>query len=223
MTLLKNEIKDALEKKDFERVEQLAIGNRKVFSALISLAYDKEDVLCWRAIEAMGKAAGAVAVEDSPTVRNIVQRLIWSMSEESGGIGWSAPEMLGEIVRNSPGAFHDILAIILSFREEEMFLKGVLWAIGRIGDAGVALGNEASELVVQCLDHKDAQVRGLAVIAVSRMRIAEGKEKITEMISDSGRATIYEDHELREKTVGNLAIAALGRPNPFDRVEHKVL
>jgi len=209
LTPLKGEVQRALLTSDFETVTRLAIENRKVFSVLISIAYDKEDVLCWRAIEAMGKAAGAVAERDPATVRAIVQRLLWSLSEESGGIGWSAPEMLGEIVRNHPWAFEDIPPIILSFHEEEMFLKGVLWAMGRIAEAGIDNVEGAADLAVKCLGDKDPQVRGLAVQALSQMRIAEVKDKIGLMTSDRDKIILYEGCELREKTVGDAAIAAL--------------
>lgn len=207
MPHLKKEIKDALLDKDFERVAQIALKNKKVFRLLISFAYDKEDLLCWRAIEAMGKAAGAVAVEDSPAVRNIVQRLLWSMGEESGGIGWSGAEMLGEIVRNSPGTFRDIPSIILSFQEEEMFLSGVLWAMGRMAGAGIVLDKEAEGLAVRCLEHEDAQIRGMAVLAVSRMKIEESRARIAEMVGDGGRVRVYEEHELIERTVGDIALS----------------
>jgi hypothetical protein len=207
--VLKDEIRDALRKKDLGHVARLAGENRKVFSILISLAYDKDDVLCWRAIEAMGKAAGAVAAEDPTSVRTVVQRLLWSMRDEAGGIGWSSPEMLGEIVRNAPEPFRDIPSIILSFQDEEMFLEGILWAVGRIAGAGIALDGDGADLVIRCLDHEDPQVRGLAIMAASRMRPEQERGKIAAMTADGGRTRIYDDHELRETTVGALAAGAL--------------
>ena len=209
--MLKDEIKDALREKDFGRVARLAAENRKVFSILISLAYDKEDVLCWRAIEAMGSAAGAVAAEDPASVRTIVQRLLWSMRDEAGGIGWSSPEMLGEIVRSAPGPFQDIPSIILSFQDEEMFLGGILWAVGRIAGTGLSLDGDAAELVLRCLDHGDPRVRGLAVIAAAGMRSEAGAEKIAAMTADEAPARIYGQGELQETTVGALAAGALLR------------
>jgi hypothetical protein len=41
------------------------------------------------------------------------------------------------------------------------------------------------------------------------MKAAEGKETIQSMTSDVARITLYEELELREKTVGDLAAAAL--------------
>lgn len=208
---LKEKIKEALMKADFERVARLALDHKKVFSILISLAYDKEDLLCWRAIEAIGKAAGAVAERDPLRVRNIVQRLIWSMSEESGGIGWSAPEMLAEIVIHSPQICPDIPPIILSFHEEENFLKGVLWAVGRLAEAGIDSGDGSSEVVETALSHKDPSVRGLALYAVSRIGIAEVAGRIKDMEHDEGSFRIYENHDLVEMKVGAAARMALRR------------
>jgi hypothetical protein len=202
---LKEEIKKALLEKDFERIARLALADRKVLRMLISLAYDKEDLLCWRAIEAMGKAAGAVAEKDPAAVRDIVQRLIWSVREESGGIGWSAPEMLGEIVINSQLTCADIPPIIFSFHEEASFLKGVLWAMGRIVHAGVTGTEAAYEIAKEALNHKDPSVRGLALRAIPGDRVAETADRIKGMMYDEGRCTLYEGHELVETRVGDIA------------------
>jgi len=205
LTSLKEEIKGALLGRDFEKVARLALADKRVFRMLISLAYDKEDLLCWRAIEAMGKAAGAIAEKDPAIVRNIVQRLIWSVREESGGIGWSAPEMLGEIVINSPLTCADIPPIILSFYEEESFLKGVLWAMGRIVHAGISGMEGSYEVAKEALNHKDPSVRGLALCAIPETRIVETADKIKDMMDDEGRLKIYENHELFETRVGDIA------------------
>jgi hypothetical protein len=205
MASLREEIKDALLAMDFEGVVHRAEGNKKAFSVLISLTYDKEDLLCWRAIEAMGKAAGAVAKGNPGAVRNIVQRLLWSVREESGGIGWSAPEMLGEIVRNSPEAFADIPPLIFSFHEEEMFLTGVLWAMGRIADAGISPVAGVAELAAGHLAHKDPLVRSLALLVLSRIPVPRVQDKIKGMTADGARLRVYEDSELKETTVGEIA------------------
>jgi hypothetical protein len=202
---LKKEIEGALREGDLERVAHYALFDKKVFRILISLAYDKEDLLCWRSIEAMGRAAEAVAKDDPLTVRGIVQRLMWSIREESGGIGWSAPEMLGEIVVRSPAAFADIVPIILSFHEEESFLRGVLWAMGRMTRGGNIEVDGAYEIAGEALAHEDPFVRGLALYAIPTTRIGEAAGRIAAMTGDEGRFTFYEDHELVEMRVGEMA------------------
>lgn len=202
---MKEEIKAALISSDFEKVAQLGIHNKKVFSILISFTYDKEDLLCWRAIEAIGKVSRAVAEKHPSTVRNVVQRLLWSMSEESGGIGWSAPEMLGEIAKNNPLACADIPPIILSFHKEENFLGGVLWSMGRMADAGIESAKGAAELAIKYLAHKDPSVRGLALYALSKIKKCEMSGRIKDMVHDDDWFSIYENHELRKVRVGDFA------------------
>ncbi len=205
MPPLKQEIRDALLHADFDRVVQFALKNVKVFSALISLSFDKEDPLSWRAIEAMGMSSGAVAKSDPAIVRNVVQRLLWSMRDESGAIGWNAPEMLAEIVVHSPDLFADIPPVILSFYEEDVFLRGVIWAMGRIAGSGVDPGHNTSDLIMQGLDHRDPSVRGVAVWAGLQLKDEKIKEKIRTMTNDDGRFTIYENYALVEKTIGEVA------------------
>lgn len=205
MASLKKEIKDALLKADFEKVMQLSVNDKKAFRRLISFSYDKEDLLCWRAVEAIGKAIGAVAENDPLTARNIVHRLLWSASDESGGIGWSTPEMLAEIVINSHGFFDDLPPIIFSFHGEEPFLKGVLRAMGRMADAGMEPADGAAELAAKCLDHKDPSVRGIAVWAVSKLKVPDVRHKIKGMSGDNGRFKFYESPELVEMSVGEMA------------------
>ena len=82
--------------------------------------------MSWRAIEAVGLASKEIARTRPELVRNTVGRLLWMIRDESGGIGWSSPEMLGEIVRNNPEQFADIAPIIVSFLDEDMLSAGVL-------------------------------------------------------------------------------------------------
>lgn len=206
---MKEEIRRALLVKDFGSITKRAVENKKVLAVLISLSYDKEDVLCWRAVEALGLAAGAVARDDPEAVRNTVQRLLWSIREESGGIGWSAPEMLGEIVVRAPRLCSDIPPIILSFHEEEVFVAGVLRAMGRIAEAGIGVVDGAPELARGSLDHPDPAVRGQAVYALGAMKIEDGYDTLSRLSRDDGRCKTYENHELIEKSVGEIARSIL--------------
>lgn len=204
---LKKELKHALLAEDYERVSALALDDKRTFSKLVALAYNKDDLLCWRAIEGMGAAARAVAAENREAVRNVVQRILWSAREESGGMGWSAPELLAEIAIASPRYFPDIPPIIVSLHsedEEKVFLKGVLRAVGRMGEAGITDIPDCDGLVRKSLEHEDPEVRGLAVWAASRVGI-EADETIGAMTGDDGELRMYEDGELIETTVGALA------------------
>ena len=134
-----------------------------LFRTLISLAYDKQTVLSWRAIESFGLAAGEIVKTDPEKIRNLAQRLLWMLREESGNNPWCAPDMLGEIVRNCPEEFSDIAPIIASFHEEEILHQGVLRAMVRIGEVRPDLVREQVPLVRRYLGHPDPVVRAYAI------------------------------------------------------------
>ncbi len=54
------------------------------------------------------------------------------MTDESGGIGWSAPEMLGEIVRANPFEYCDLVPLIWHCQDEDLFRAGALWGLYRL-------------------------------------------------------------------------------------------
>lgn len=214
MASLKKKIMDALVSMDYQEIRELALKDRRVFGKLIALAYDKEDLLCWRAIEAMGICAAAVAREDPARVRNVVQRLIWSAREESGGMGWSAPELLAEIACASPQQFADIPPIIVSLHgedEEKVFLKGVLWSIARMADAGIRDVPDAAGVVMAGLADPEPLVRGLAALAAGKAEIGGANERLRDLTGDENRFTVYEKGRLATKTVGQAAQEALGK------------
>ncbi len=202
---LKAEVVEALLAADFDRVAQLAAASRRVFTILISLAYDKESLITWRGIEAIGPAVGALAGSDPGAARDIVHRLLWSVTEESGAIGWSAPEMLAEIVAGSPGSFQDVVPIIPSFFEEPPLRPGVLWALGRLAAAGVILPAGAGQIVAAGLKARDPAARGMAVWAVGCLGLKEMLAAISSLTTDPGRFMLYRGHELVNTGIGDLA------------------
>lgn len=210
---IKKQVKQALSEPDYDKIVSLALDNKKVFSILISLSFNKDDILCWRSIEAIGRAAGAVSRErDNAIVRNVVRRILWSAREESGGMGWSAPEMLAEIVCSNPRGYADLPPIIISLHEEDeegVFLKGVLKATGRMAEAGVNEPENAHELVMDSLEVPEPQIRGLAVWAALRLGTPDLIDKISGMDSDEGSFIIYENGRLVEKKIGDLARQAV--------------
>jgi len=208
---LKNELKQALLAGDYARVAELASADKRTFGKLVALAYNKEELLCWRAIEAIGAAAAAVAKENQASVRNAVQRILWSAREESGGMGWSAPELLAEIAIAAPRNFPDIPPIIISLHsedEEKVFLKGVLRAAGRMGEAGITGITGSDRIIRDSLGNEDPAVRGMAVWAASRAGV-KAREAIGGLTGDDGKLTIYENGELVQRSVGELAREAL--------------
>ncbi|MBI5050505.1 MAG: HEAT repeat domain-containing protein [Nitrospirae bacterium] len=208
---LKETIKRLLLERQYDELARLASGDIKILSVLISLAYDKKNLLCWRAIEAIGLITKKLSKTRLEAVRNLTGRLLWMIRDESGGIGWSSPEILGEIVRNNPESFSDIAPVIVTFHHEEMLRQGVLRAIGRIGRINDKFAEYAASCIIPYLDSPDPVLRGYTAWALGEIGTAESLEKIEELKNDNNLIAIYEDGELKQKTIGEIAEEAIKR------------
>lgn len=173
------------------------------------MTYDKQSIISWRAIEAVGIIAGSLSKTNPGIVRNLIGRLLWMIRDESGGIGWSSPEMLGEIVRNSPGLFPDIAPVIVSFHDEKMLTAGVLRAIGRIGKINAGFAEYANTIAVRYLSDTDPVIRGYASWALGETGTSESAKALTELQNDNSVIAIYAEGELKEITVGEIAAEAI--------------
>ena len=53
------------------------------------------------------------------------------MNDESGGLGWHAPELIGEILVNVPDLIPEYANVLMSFLHEEPFERGTHCAVYR--------------------------------------------------------------------------------------------
>ncbi|MGO9614076.1 MAG: DVU0298 family protein [Dissulfurispiraceae bacterium] len=202
---LKKTIRNRLESKSFEDIKALFSQDKGVLRMLISLSYDKEDIVTWRAIEALGAITSDISDEQIGIIRDTVRRLIWSMTDECGAIGWSAPEILGEIIRNKPDVFSDIIPIVWSFREEGLFKASALWAMMRIAEIRPDLVNFILKDLPGMFRDSDPQVRGYAVWVSGKLNYSPSLEDIRVLLRDESIVKYYENGEFAQRTVRELA------------------
>ena len=218
--VLKKNILSALGSNDLDAVVALAASDRKVLSRLVRLAYDKETLVGWRAIQAVGLVARMLIKSDYEFLRETCRKLLWSLTDESGGIGWSAPEMLGEIVSADPVRFRDIIPLIASAYEveEDVFRAGVLYALARIAETAPELTAPYQKIVIMSLADRDplVKVRGVGLIRLlwpwansNGIWSREYGERISlsldKLISDKGEAWVYQGNNFISMQVGDEA------------------
>lgn len=198
-------IKGLLETGDFEEIKRLSIQEKGVIRWLISLTYDKLDVISWRAIEAMGVVSKEISKRNPEIIRETIRKLLWSMGEESGGIGWSAAEMIGEIIRENPEMYGDIIPILWSFKEEEMFRPGVIRAMYRIGevrqDLIAFILNDLQDMLID----KSPAVRGYAALIIGILRDRNYIEGLKVLLRDNNKMLFFQDGAIVEKKVSDIA------------------
>ena len=203
----KADIKELLSSYDLQPVVEAAKKDRSIIRMLISLVYEKENVQSWRAIEAIGLVSGEIAQTNVDMIRNLSQRFLWMLREESGNGPGSAPEMLGEIVRNSPDAFADIGQVLTSFHDEKMLRRGVMRAIWRICEKRPDLLCITCELMEEklYLNDEDAVVRAYALMIAGAMGLKDLLPVMEGLRNDQSPVRFYEKGEFTMTTVAEIA------------------
>lgn len=117
MNSFKEKIKKLLEEEDFE--ENLQDIHKfpplKVVNALLPLLVTTNEKLKNRVIKSFGEVVARLAENDIESARIVMRRLMLSLNDESGGIGWNSPEAMGEIMARSDKLADEYHKIIISY------------------------------------------------------------------------------------------------------------
>lgn len=197
MHSLKQSIQHALESNDLAAIVELAQKHRRTLNLLVRFAYAKDTLVGWRAIKATGLAAKALVHSEYEFLREVTRKLFWSLSDESGGIGWSAPELIGEIVSVDPARFSDLVPMLASVYdiEERTFRPGVLYALGRIAETSPERVMPHKELLRRGLVDLDPLSRVTALEAVRKMG-SEWKREDRDGLRDSVESLLTDRNEV---------------------------
>jgi hypothetical protein len=215
---LKRKVLAVLQSDDFDqRLNDLCQWPaRRVINPLFSFLLHKEERTRWRAITAMGAVVVHLAARDMESARIIMRRLMWSLNDESGGIGWGAPEAMGEIIASHGGLAQEYVRVLISyirqdgnFLEYEPLQRGALWAVGRIAESRADLVQDALPHLLPYLASIDASVRGLAAWAVGLLGAEGARPPLEALVEDKAEISLYLDRQLVRRSVGNLAKEAL--------------
>ncbi len=200
-----------MEHKRFCELAELIVSDKRCLKYLQRLLYNRGELICWRAIEGFGWAARKLAGADPELVRDILRRQIWSANDESGGIGWSAPQVMAEIIYHCPRFFKEYASIVISFLDEIMLRPGVVWGAGRMAQASPDLAREFVPQLAAFADDPDPVVRGYTLGFLGIMGAKIEPEILQKLAGDNSIVPVYENGDLYETTVGKLTEDFWGR------------
>jgi hypothetical protein len=212
---IKQTIQQALEQNDLDAVVTLVQQHRSAMSRLVRIAYEKETLAGWRSIKAIGRIAKALVNTDEEFLRVTIRKLLWSLSDESGGIGWAAPEILGEIVSADPGKFSDIIPLIAEVFEieERVFRPGVIYALTRVAEIAPELVVKNQTVIRRALHDDNPMTRVYAIDLV----------KILWQVACQNKLWINEYRDIIENTIKNMKkddnVAWIYQNNAFIDIE----
>jgi HEAT repeat protein len=216
----KRRISKLLESSDIEPViqELRELPSSKTINPLIGSLCSGNETVRWHAITALGPVVADLADKDMEAARIVMRRFMWSLNDESGGIGWGAPEAMGEIM-----ACHDTLAeeyahiLVAYMREDGFYLeleqlqRGLMWGLARLAGMRPDLlqVQNAATYLLPYLDSNDSHVRGLAAWTLGLLESKEATLALTKLVEDPAPVKIYLNRTLTTDTVGGLTQKAL--------------
>jgi len=74
---VKRRLRQLLEQQALDQIGELATRRRRVLGLLIAFTFDREPLVGWRAVEALGAAAERIAGDEPDAVRDLLRRLYW--------------------------------------------------------------------------------------------------------------------------------------------------
>lgn len=192
---------------DLDAIERWAAREPNAWATLQPFLFDPDPGVRGRAIEAVGRVAAVRARDALEPVREIVRRALWLMNDESGGVLWAGPELIGAVLANVPAARAEFLDVLASFLEEEPFRAGTRWALWRVALAAPGDVAFAASALASSLADPDPAVRGHAALALAA---TSGPSAAAAVAGDPAPLEVFDprDGSVRATTVGAAASAA---------------
>ena len=223
---LRQQVLDCLHRPNVEDAIAALSGqvpHRRLLRPLLSFIRSDDLQLRHRAAAAMGYVTAIIAETDLEAARDVVRRLLLSLTEESGGIGWGSPEALGEILARHERLSVEFAHILLSYAciDEENYLdheplqRGVLWGLARLAQVrpDQLIQQGATTCLLPHLRSHDATIRALAARTVALLGIAdESSPEWKAILEDSSEVRVYIEDRLVDCRVGDLVGGTLHTP-----------
>jgi len=215
---LKKKLFDLLSQGDLDKalVETGRLPPRQIINPLLSFIQSGNEKVKWGAVKATGQVVSRLAESDLEAARVIMRRLMWTLNDESGGIGWGSPEAMGEILTAHSGLAQEYALILLSYaREDGNYLeheglqRGLMWGIGRLSEKRPELVRGSAEFLLPYLQSQDEVIRGLAARVMGLLQAKEAVPALRELIEDKVELTLMVGNTLTTLRVKDLAEEAL--------------
>lgn len=217
---IKGHIANLLLKEDVARgLEAVcAFGLKKAVSPLISLFNDTNELRRWRAVTGLGEVVQQLARQDMESARVVMRRLMWSLNDESGGIGWGSPEAMAEICSREANLAREYSKILVSYinpagnhLEHPLLQRGLLWGLARLARARPELIQAATPYFEPFVRSNDPNHRGLTAWALAGLNTQAAESLVRPLKADQAVFTLYQGYWLTECRISLIAKSTVNR------------
>jgi len=216
---LKSALIDVLKEPEWKSNLQtlIDIHRAKLTNGLFTAAYNQSPIVKWHAVSGFGLLTSKLWYEEPEKIRILMRRCIWMLTEESGGIPWSVPEIMGEIIavnKDLADSYSDILFSYINeiedgpenYLEHTPIRKGVYWGLMRLSGAfpGKIKGN--SEILMQRIRNENApEIMALICLIAGHGNITQAKDYIKTLTTNDRIVELYINEKLFKATLGEIA------------------
>ncbi len=179
----------------------------------------------WNAVFCFGWLVPAIAEKEMEAARIVMRRFLWSLNDESGGIGWGAPEAMAEIMCHNSVLRHEYLHMLISYMREDgeelfadgnylelpLLQRGLLWGVGRLCQEhrGEMIEQGVVDDIHAYLRSPDLHVAGLALWCLSLLGVEVKDEEAQYLLECKDTIELFLDNAITEISPAELARRAL--------------
>ncbi|MFC1892589.1 DVU0298 family protein [Chloroflexota bacterium] len=210
---IKQIVKNLLLTRNHKELLRLCQTDKRYWRTLQLYLYETEENLRWPAIEAFAELMKRWWLEGSrERVREYIRRLLWLLNEESGGIGWSSPEVIAETIVYIPELLEPYGSIMIAYAlKGRCFLNSSLWAIGRMGKQIKEVIALSQDKVLDAFDSDNPETLSLAAWAMGEVGFTPALKYLTMLRDRKEIGRIYIDGHFQEKSLGRWSKEAIDR------------
>jgi hypothetical protein len=198
--------------------------HRLINPLFIALCHPVERVR-WHAVCSFGWLVPVLAEKNLEAGRIVMRRFLWSLNDESGGIGWGGPEAMAEIMCYSSPLRKEYLHMLISYMREDgealfqdgnylelpLLQRGLLWGIGRLSQDHCQ--EMKKQLIVgdvsAYLNSPDKYVAGLAIWTLGLLGAAGNIEEIYHFQDDNEELCLFLNKKFHSISIAQLVRNAL--------------
>ncbi len=220
---LKKTITSILQKSSLDEIRQdlKPCQDHRLLNPLFSSLCHPDEIVRWHAVCIFGWLVPALTDNDLEAGRIVMRRFLWSLNDESGGIGWGCPEAMAEIMCHSSVLRQEYLHMLISYMQEDgealfqdgnylelpLLQRGLLWGIGRLCQ------DHRQEMIQQqiipeisaYLESSDLYVVGLAIWCLGLLGLdRQLEERIKSFQQCDEQLTLFLNHQLQSITIAEL-------------------